>query len=95
MFVKKLQHLQKLNKLKIQKSKVYFQIYEELGFQSSFSYTIIVKEDKEYKKEKRTQRAKQKALERQADELLKRDEEFQKLKEQGHKIDVEKFKKLI
>ena len=37
-----------------------------------------MKEDKEYKKEKRKQRAKQKALERQADELLKRDEEFQK-----------------
>ena len=54
-----------------------------------------VKEDKEYKKQRRKERAKQKALERQADQILKRDEEFQKLKEQGHKIDVEKFKKLI
>jgi hypothetical protein len=54
-----------------------------------------VKEDKEYKKQRRKERGKQKALERQADKILKRDEEFQKLKEQGHKIDVEKFKKLI
>jgi hypothetical protein len=54
-----------------------------------------MKEDKEYKKEKRTQRAKQKQLERQADELLKRDEEAQKLREQGNKIDVDKFKKML
>ena len=50
---------------------------------------------KEYRKKQRRERGKQKALERQADKILKRDEEFQKLKEQGHKIDVEKFKKLI
>ena len=54
-----------------------------------------MKKDKEYRKQQRRERGKQKALERQADKILKRDEEFQKLKEQGHKIDVEKFKKLI
>ena len=54
-----------------------------------------MKEDKEYKKQQRTQRLKQKQLERQADEMLKRDEEAQKLREQGTKIDVDKFKKLL
>jgi hypothetical protein len=54
-----------------------------------------MKESKEYKKQQRTQRVKQKQLERQADELLKRDEESQKLREQGNKIDVDRFKKLI
>jgi hypothetical protein len=66
-----------------------------LAFAKPFFILYKMKEDKEYKKEKRTQRAKQKALERQADELLKRDEEAQKLREQGNKIDVDKFKKLI
>jgi len=51
--------------------------------------------DKEYKKEKRKERLKQKALERRADEILKRDEEIQKLREQGSKINVEEFKKLF
>jgi hypothetical protein len=51
--------------------------------------------DKEYKKEKRKERLKQKALERRADEILKQDEKSQKLKEQGHKIDINKFKKLF
>jgi hypothetical protein len=54
-----------------------------------------MKEDKEYKKEKRSEAAKRKALERQADEMLKKDEEAQKLREQGTKIDVNKFKNLL
>ena len=36
---------------------------------------------KEYRKQQRRERGKQKALERQADKILKRDEEFQKLKD--------------
>ena len=68
---------------------------KSLAFSQAFFILYKMKEDKEYKKEKHKQRAKQKALERQADKLLKRDEEFQKLKQQGHKIDVEKFKKLL
>ena len=54
-----------------------------------------MKEDKEYKKERKTESAKRKALERQADEMLRKDEEAQKLREQGSKIDVDKFKKLL
>jgi len=54
-----------------------------------------MKEDKEFKKEKRKDAAKRKALERQADEMLRKDEESQKLREQGSKIDVDKFKKLL
>jgi len=58
-------------------------------------FILSYMKDKEYKKEKRKERLKQKALERRADEILKQDEKAQKLKEQGHKIDVDKFKKLI
>jgi len=58
-------------------------------------FILSCMKDKEYKKEKRKERLKQKALERRADEILKQDEKAQKLKEQGHKIDVDKFKKLL
>lgn len=50
-----------------------------------------MKKNKEFKKRK----SQQNTLERQADKILKRDEEFQKLKSQGSKIDVDKFKKLL
>ena len=39
--------------------------------------------------------AKRKALEREADKILERDAEAQKLKEKGKKVDVNKFKKII
>jgi hypothetical protein len=58
-------------------------------------FILYYMKDKEYKKEKRKERLKQKALERRADEILKQDEKSQKLKEQGHKIDINKFKKLF
>jgi len=58
-------------------------------------FILSYMKDKEYKKEKRKERLKQKALERRADEILKQDEKSQKLKEQGHKIDIDKFKKLF
>lgn len=53
------------------------------------------KEYKEYKKEQRITKAKQKQLERLADEILRKDEEAQKLKEMGKDIDVDKFKNLF
>lgn len=40
-------------------------------------------------------KSKQKALERQADKMLERDAEAQKLKEKGKNVDVNKFKKII
>jgi hypothetical protein len=39
--------------------------------------------------------AKRKALEREADKMLERDAEAQKLKEKGKSVDVNKFKKLL
>jgi hypothetical protein len=53
------------------------------------------KEFKEYKKEQRTTKAKQKQLERLADEMLRKDEEAQKLKEMGKNVDPNKFKELF
>jgi hypothetical protein len=38
---------------------------------------------------------KSKALEKQADKLLKQDEQAQKLKEKGKSVDVNKFRKLL
>jgi len=58
----------------------------KLGFLNSLYYTIQVS-----KKES----AKRKALERQADKMLERDAEAQKLKEKGKTVDVNKFKKLL
>ena len=54
-----------------------------------------MKKDKEYRKQQRRERGKQKALERQADKILKRDEEFQKLKEHSNNpLTTLKFKTL-
>lgn len=44
---------------------------------------------------KTNKQQKQKSLEKWADKLLKKDEEAQKLKEMGKKLDVTKFKKLL
>lgn len=53
------------------------------------------KEYKEYKKEQRVSKAKQKQLERLADEMLRKDEEAQKLKAMGKNVDIDKFKNLF
>ena len=46
-------------------------------------YCMKDKEFSEYKKEQKQTQAKQKQLERLADEILRKDEEAQKLKEMG------------
>lgn len=46
-------------------------------------------------KSNKPKKQKQDALEKWADELLKRDEEAQKLKQLGKKVDVKKFKDLL
>jgi cell division protein FtsB len=53
------------------------------------------KEFSEYKKQQKQIKAKQKQLERLADEMLRKDEEAQKLKEMGKNIDLNKFKELF
>jgi hypothetical protein len=53
------------------------------------------KEYKEYKKEQKQIKATQRKLERLADEMLRKDEEAQKLREFGKNIDPNKFKNLF
>jgi hypothetical protein len=53
------------------------------------------KEFKEYKKEQKQIQATQRKLEKIADEMLRKDEEAQKLKQMGKNIDPNKFKKLF
>jgi cell division protein FtsB len=53
------------------------------------------KEFSEYKKQQKQIQAKQKQLERLADEMLRKDEEAQKLKQMGKNIDPNKFKELF
>jgi hypothetical protein len=58
---------------------------------------IFIMNDKELKKHQKQIQAKQRQLERLADEMLRKDEEAQKLKQMGKNIniDVDKFKKLF
>jgi predicted nucleic acid-binding Zn-ribbon protein len=53
--------------------------------------------DKELKKHQKQIQATQRKLERLADEMLRKDEEAQKLKQMGKNIniDIDKFKKLF
>jgi cell division protein FtsB len=62
-----------------------------------FIFIMADKEFKEYKKHQKQIQAKQRQLERLADEILRKDEEAQKLKQMGKNIniDVDKFKKLF
>ena len=53
------------------------------------------KEYRQYKKQEKKEKAKRKALEREADKILERDEEAQKLKKKGKGVDVNKFKKFL
>ena len=52
-------------------------------------------DDKKSKKEQHITKTKQKQLERLADEMLRKDEEAQKLKQMGNNIDIDKFKNLF
>jgi hypothetical protein len=53
------------------------------------------KEYKDYKKQQKQIHATQRKLERLADEMLRKDEEAQKLKEMGKNVDPNKFKELF
>ena len=56
---------------------------------------IFIMDDKKSKKEQHITKTKQKQLERLADEMLRKDEEAQKLKQMGKNIDIDKFKNLF
>jgi hypothetical protein len=51
--------------------------------------------NKELKKHQKQINATQRKLERLADEMLRKDEEAQKLKQMGKNVDIDKFKKLF
>lgn len=53
------------------------------------------KELKDFKRQQKQDAAKRKALEHEADKILERDEQAQKLKEKGKNVDVDKFKKML
>jgi hypothetical protein len=64
---------------------------------SKESIFIFIMNDKELKKHQKQIQATQRKLERLADEMLRKDEETQKLKQMGKNIniDIDKFKKLF
>jgi len=56
---------------------------------------IFIMNNKELKKHQKQINATQRKLERLADEMLRKDEEAQKLKQMGKNVDIDKFKKLF